>query len=78
MLREQALPTGDNDSVVYIRGDNSFMRSTAILHIFKDLGGAARLLYLFIIIPVFARDYIYKVIANNRYRFSGRCQACNR
>ena len=78
LLEEQGLPVGDNDSLVYIKGDNSYLRSTAILHIFKDMGGFLRVLYLFIIIPEAVRDFIYKIIANNRYRLSGRCQTCNR
>ena len=78
LLEEQDLPTGDNDSVVYIKGDNIYIRSTAILHIFRDMRGFLRMLYLFIIVPEFIRDFFYKIIANNRYRLSGRCQTCNK
>jgi predicted DCC family thiol-disulfide oxidoreductase YuxK len=39
------------------------------LEILKDIGGVWRLLYLFKIVPVSIRDYVYRLIAANRYRF---------
>jgi predicted DCC family thiol-disulfide oxidoreductase YuxK len=60
------------NSAVYFSGNQHFMKSTAVLHVFKDLGGGWSLLYGFIIIPKFIRDSVYRLIARSRYKLSGK------
>jgi predicted DCC family thiol-disulfide oxidoreductase YuxK len=67
LLNKFGLPEEDLNSVVYISSGKYFLRSTAILHILKDLGGFWKLFFLFIIIPGFIRDSIYKIISKMRY-----------
>jgi len=76
LLKKFGLSTDDFDSVVYIRSDKYFLKSSAILHILKELGGIWKLFFIFIIIPNFIRDFIYKIIAKTRYKIFGRHDSC--
>lgn len=71
LLKKFGLLTDDFDSVVFIRGDKYFLKSSAIIHILKELGGIWRLFFIFIIIPHFIRDFIYNIIAKRRYKIFG-------
>lgn len=64
------------DSVIYLSEGKMFVRSSAVLHMFKDIGGGWKILYGFIIIPEFIRDFFYDRIAKSRYRFFGRRDSC--
>jgi len=64
------------DTLVLLENDKIYLRSEAVLRIFKHLGGAYYLLYLFIIIPAFIRDFFYRIVANNRYSWFGKQDAC--
>ena len=75
-LKKFGLPTDDFDSVVYIRSDKYFLKSSAILHILKEMGGIWKLFFIFIIVPNFIRDFIYKIIAKTRYKIFGRHDSC--
>jgi len=72
LLHNFGLPDRDFDSVVYIKGEKYYLRSTAVLHILKDLGGLWSMTYVFIIFPPFIRDFIYHIISKTRYRIFGR------
>lgn len=63
------------DSVVLVENGKFYVRSTAALKIMRRLGGFWPLTYAAIILPVFLRDFIYKLIARNRYRF-GKQESC--
>lgn len=65
-----------SESIIYIRNGKCFTESTAILNIFYDLRGIYRVMYLFIIIPPFVRNPIYRLIARNRYRVFGKKDSC--
>lgn len=64
------------DSAVYIKEKKVYLRSTAILNLLRDLGGGWRLLYGFVIIPDFIRDFFYNIIARSRYRIYGKRVSC--
>lgn len=66
----------DADGIVYISGERYFNRSTAILHILKDMGKAWKAFYGFIIIPRFMRDALYNIVARNRYYIFGKRNSC--
>lgn len=76
MLLKSELRESYLDSVVFIKGDKYFLRSSAILHLLNELGGAWKLFYGFLIIPPFMRDFIYRVIARTRYKVFGRTDSC--
>jgi predicted DCC family thiol-disulfide oxidoreductase YuxK len=58
------------------RGEHVFIRSTAVLRIAAYLGGAWKLLLVGYIIPRPIRDFMYDVVARNRYRILGASDAC--
>jgi predicted DCC family thiol-disulfide oxidoreductase YuxK len=75
-LLAAGLTISENDTAVYIKENKFHLRSTAVLHILKDLGCTWRILYIFIIVPPFIRDPLYKLLAKNRYRIFGRKDYC--
>ena len=76
LLTEYGLPEGYLKSVVYIKENKYYTRSSAVLNILKDLAGGWSLFYGFIIVPVFIRDFLYIVIAGIRYRIFGKKVSC--
>ncbi|WP_443938288.1 thiol-disulfide oxidoreductase DCC family protein [Pedobacter sp. MW01-1-1] len=64
------------DSIVLLEGGKCFTESTAALRIAKQLSGAWPLLYVFIIVPSFVRNPVYRFIANNRYKWWGKQESC--
>ena len=76
LIAMAGLAENDYDTAIYSTKGKYYLRSGAILHIFKDLGGLWSLLYVFIIVPVFLRDWIYRLIARNRHRLFPGEAAC--
>ena len=72
LLSKFDLPVNDFDSFVFIDGEKYYTRSTAVLKVLKTIGGWYQLLYIFIIVPAFIRNWIYTLVAKNRYRVFGR------
>lgn len=66
----------DNDTVVYWSEGNEYQRSSAILNVLADLGGAWKLVRIFFIIPESVRNSIYRWVAAHRYRFFTRRDTC--
>ena len=64
------------DTLVLVENGKIYTRSGAALRIARSLRGLWPLLYMFIIVPPFIRDGIYKWIARNRYKWFGRTQQC--
>jgi predicted DCC family thiol-disulfide oxidoreductase YuxK len=71
-LLAAGLSETESDTAVYIKNGRTSLRSSAVLHILKDLGGTWQILYVFIIVPPFIRDFFYRLIAHNRYRLFGK------
>jgi predicted DCC family thiol-disulfide oxidoreductase YuxK len=71
LIRKAGLPEKDRNTVVYYSGGKIYLRSTAVLHILKDTGGIWSLSYVFIIIPRFIRDWVYRMVARYRYHIAG-------
>ncbi len=66
LLKQFGLPSDDFNSFVYIKGDRYFLKSSAGLHVLKELGGFWKAFYIFILIPRQLRDFIYNIIAKQR------------
>ncbi len=65
------------DTIVLLQSDGSVKsKSSAALHIARKLNGLWPALYLFIILPKFFRDWVYNIVARNRYRWFGRTDQC--
>lgn len=64
-------------SVLLVMDGKLYVESTAALKIARQLGGLWTLLYyVFILVPPFLRDLVYRFIANRRYRWFGRSESC--
>ena len=64
------------DSIVLIEENRVSVRSTAILRIFRYLGGVWKILLVGYLIPKEIRDSLYDVVAYWRYRLFGKYEAC--
>ena len=51
-------------------------KSTAVLRICRRLSGLYPVLYTYVLIPKGLRDWIYDVVAENRYRWFGKKSQC--
>jgi predicted DCC family thiol-disulfide oxidoreductase YuxK len=76
LLKDYQLPALNYKTFIVEEGGKVFTRSTAALRVFKHLGGAWSLLYVFIIIPAFIRDAVYNFVSNNRYSWFGKTDEC--
>jgi predicted DCC family thiol-disulfide oxidoreductase YuxK len=76
LLRKFNLPTDTFHYFIYIKGDTYFIKSSAGLHVLKELGGIWKVFYVFIIVPSFIRDAVYQLISRNRYKLFGRSESC--
>jgi predicted DCC family thiol-disulfide oxidoreductase YuxK len=76
LLREHNLPTQSFNSLVLVENGKIYKKSTAALRIARKLKGLWPLLFAFIIIPPFIRNFVYDIIAKNRYRWFGKKEEC--
>lgn len=75
-LREQFGIPPETDSVIMIDNGKCYLYSDAALRMAKYLRWPARALYALIIVPRFLREFIYKLIARNRYKWFGKKETC--
>jgi predicted DCC family thiol-disulfide oxidoreductase YuxK len=64
------------DSIILLDGERKYEKSDAILLIVKELDGFWKISYLVILIPKKIRDFIYVLIAKNRYSLFGKKEYC--
>jgi predicted DCC family thiol-disulfide oxidoreductase YuxK len=63
-------------SLLLIKEDKIYKKSSAVLHVLKCLDGLWPISYVFILVPPFIRDAVYGFIAKNRYKWFGECKDC--
>ncbi|MGZ5282470.1 MAG: thiol-disulfide oxidoreductase DCC family protein [Bacteroidia bacterium] len=76
ILAQNHLPQSEFETFILIADHKIYTKSTAALEVAKMLGGIWKLFYFLIIIPKPVRDFIYTLIAKNRYKLFGRKEAC--
>jgi predicted DCC family thiol-disulfide oxidoreductase YuxK len=76
LLGDHKLPPFEFNPFMYLRDGRLYFKSTAILHVFRDLGGVWQILFGFIIIPGTIRDFFYDILARRRYKLLGKLDAC--
>jgi len=64
------------ETVILKSGDQSYSKSTASLRSIALLGGQYKMVLIFLIVPPFIRNWVYKIIANNRLKWFGKREAC--
>jgi predicted DCC family thiol-disulfide oxidoreductase YuxK len=63
-------------SILFFDGKMLYKKSTAVLKLSRLLGGWHQLLLLGYILPRFIRDWLYNIVAKNRYRWFGKKDQC--
>jgi predicted DCC family thiol-disulfide oxidoreductase YuxK len=76
LLKKYNLPETSFNSFVLLQNDEVYLKSTAALMVAKQLSGAIKILYVFIIVPAFIRNAVYNIIATNRYKWFGKRENC--
>lgn len=66
----------DLNSLVYVDEAGCHIKSTAVLRILTRMGGAWRMFGAFFVIPRLVRDWVYSVVAEQRYRWFGKRGTC--
>ncbi|WJH35480.1 thiol-disulfide oxidoreductase DCC family protein [Paenibacillus aurantius] len=64
------------DTFVMVRGERTYIKSSAALRVLHELGGVWSPALLFLAVPRPIRDFVYDRIARNRYRWFGRTDSC--
>lgn len=75
-LTQAGLNAEEYTSVVLIEDGKVYTRSTAALRVARQLSGLWPLLYGFIVVPPFLRNWVYDIIARNRYTWFGKSENC--
>jgi len=76
LTKKYNIDTNIIDSIVLIKNDSVFTKSSAVLEILKDMPIGWRLFRIGIILPKFVRDWLYDIIAKRRYKIFGKKDEC--
>lgn len=76
ILLQYKLENLDFNTIILLEDGIIYDKSTAILKIMRKLSGFYKLGYLFIVVPKFIRDFVYKIISKNRYKWFGKRDSC--
>lgn len=76
LIKKHHIDTSKIDSILLLDSERYFAKSTAALKIARHLSGPYPLLYGFMILPRFFRNWVYDIIAKNRYKWFGKKESC--
>ncbi len=76
ILKHYSIDVNKVDSLVLIEYNKAYIKSSAALRATKYLKGLYPLLFSFIIVPAFIRNFVYDFIARNRYKWYGKSDTC--
>jgi predicted DCC family thiol-disulfide oxidoreductase YuxK len=69
--------SGAPSSVVLVTDSGQvYTESSAAIRIAMRLGGLWPLMRVFLLVPAFVRDAVYRFVARNRYRWFGKSESC--
>jgi predicted DCC family thiol-disulfide oxidoreductase YuxK len=72
----QAAPQPLPDTLVLVENGRVFLRSTAALRVARGLKFPWPLAFVLVVVPRPLRDWVYDIVARNRYRWFGRRDVC--
>lgn len=75
-VKELSLEDNYMGTVIFENNGKAYTHSDAILQIAKQIGGIYSLVSVFYIVPAFIRNFFYKIVANNRYKWFGKKESC--
>lgn len=76
ILKKHELKTDAFDSFVLYQKDTIYQKSSAGIRVLSKLGGLWSLFKIFLIVPRPIRDFVYSIIAKNRYNWWGKKDQC--
>jgi predicted DCC family thiol-disulfide oxidoreductase YuxK len=76
LLAAHGITAAEADTFVLIEGGHRYLRSDAALRVARHLSAPWSLARALVIIPRPIRDWVYRLIARNRYRWFGRRESC--
>jgi len=76
LLKEYHYNNDKFDTLVLLKNDKIYTKSSAALFISKELNGLWKLSYIFIVLPKFIRDPVYLFVSKNRYKWFGTKDSC--
>jgi len=75
-LQQNGLSADTFDSFIVWENGKYHTESTAALRVARKLSGLWPGLYVFILLPAFIRNSVYRLVARNRYRWFGKKETC--
>ncbi len=75
-LKNHNLPLNVYSTVIYLKNEKVYTKSTAAIRAFSALNSFSKSLLLFLIIPFPIRDFVYNLIAKNRKHFFKNQTSC--
>ncbi|MFI5237005.1 MAG: thiol-disulfide oxidoreductase DCC family protein [Ignavibacteriales bacterium] len=76
ILEKIGMSSTDFQTFILVKDEKFYTKSSAALMIVKNLSGPIKIIYPFIFLPKFLRDFFYDLIAKNRYRMFGKRNVC--
>jgi predicted DCC family thiol-disulfide oxidoreductase YuxK len=76
LLATYGFSPDDTKTFVLVADGKAYVKSDAAIRVAKRLRGAWKLIGVVRVIPRPMRNWIYDVVAHNRYRWFGRTEAC--
>ncbi len=76
LLDKFELPKNDFDSFILITQNIVFKKSSAAFEIAKQLNGWPKIFAPFRFLPQTLTDFVYDLVARNRYKFFGKQDVC--
>ena len=76
ILSKSSLDTKNLDSIILVDKGTTYIESTAVLKILHKLTSPIKVLLVLWIIPKPIRDWGYRMLARNRYKWFGKNKVC--
>ena len=76
LIEKYGIDSSKTDSIILIDNNKAYIKSTAALRVAKYLNKGYPLLYGFMIVPKFVRNWVYDIVARNRYKWYGKKDSC--
>lgn len=76
-IMRQHLIVNHQQTIIFIKNESVYYKSSAVLEIAKCLYGWPKLLLIGYILPLPLREWIYDLIATNRYNMFGKTDKCS-
>lgn len=76
LVTQEQLPDPLPDSILFYERGRLYTESDAALRIARHMNFPWSWLYYFKFIPLSFRNFVYRIVAKNRYSIAGRTEAC--